>query len=125
MFASYRAHPRFVRQSVLPAATLGISFLSVPVVLMAQSVPPALESPAARPPQVGPHGEKLLGMPKFHAPEPYDIDEHTGYKEIFDGDVRSTGRTRPVCRANAGWAQPSQTLRRGMHAWLTATRSGC
>ena len=52
---------------------------------MAQSVPPALESPAARPPQVGPHGEKLLGMPKFHDPAPYDIDEHTGYKQIFDG----------------------------------------
>ncbi len=24
-------------------------------------------------------------MPKFHDPAPYDIDEHTGYKEIFDG----------------------------------------
>ncbi len=53
--------------------------------IMAQSVPPALESPAARPPLVGSHGEKLLGMPKFHDPAPYDIDEHPGYKEIFDG----------------------------------------
>ena len=85
MLASYRPYPRFVRRSVLPAARLGIFLLSVPVVLLAQSVPPALESTAARPPQVGPHGEKLLGMPKFHAPAPYDIDEHTGYKEIFDG----------------------------------------
>jgi hypothetical protein len=24
-------------------------------------------------------------MPKFHPPAPYDIDEHTGYTEIFDG----------------------------------------
>ena len=24
-------------------------------------------------------------MPKFHDPAPYDIDEHTGYKQIFDG----------------------------------------
>src|ERR1051326_9193337 len=44
-----------------------------------------LESPAAEPPQTGPHGEKLVGMPKFHDPAPYDIDEHTGYKQIFDG----------------------------------------
>ena len=25
------------------------------------------------------------GMPKFHDPAPYDIDEHAGYKQIFDG----------------------------------------
>jgi hypothetical protein len=25
-----------------------------------------------------PHGEKFVGMPKFHDPMPYDIDEHTG-----------------------------------------------
>ena len=24
-------------------------------------------------------------MPKFHDPAPYDFDEHTGFKEIFDG----------------------------------------
>jgi hypothetical protein len=24
-------------------------------------------------------------MPKFHDPAPYDIDEHTGFKQIFDG----------------------------------------
>ncbi len=53
MFASYRAY------SLLPAATLGIFFLLVPVLLIAQSLPPALESPAARPPQVGPHDLKL------------------------------------------------------------------
>lgn len=35
---------------------------------------------------MGPNGEKLLGMPKFHDPAPYDIDEHTGYKQIFDGN---------------------------------------
>jgi hypothetical protein len=27
----------------------------------------------------------LPGMPKFHDPAPYDIDEHTGFKQIFDG----------------------------------------
>ena len=85
MFASHRAYSHVFRQSVLPAAALSLFFLSTPVVVMAQSVPPGLESPAARPPQVGPHGETLVGMPKFHAPAPYDIDEHTGYKEIFDG----------------------------------------
>src|SRR5579859_5630075 len=85
MFASYCTYLRFVRQSVFPAAKLGIFFLSIQIVLVGQSVPPALEAPAARPPQVGSHGEKLLGMPKFHAPAPYDIDEHTGYKDIFDG----------------------------------------
>jgi len=31
MFGSHRAYPRFVRQSVLPAATLGIFSLAVPV----------------------------------------------------------------------------------------------
>ena len=35
-------------------------------------------------------------------------------------DVRSTGLTRPECHANAGWAQLSQTLCRGLHLWLTA-----
>jgi hypothetical protein len=53
--------------------------------LLAQTVPPALESPPTRPPVTGPNGEKLIGMPKFHDPAPYDIDEHTGYKQIFDG----------------------------------------
>jgi hypothetical protein len=52
---------------------------------MAQSVPSALESPAAGPPQIGPHGEKLPGMPKFHDPAPYSFEDHTGYKQIFDG----------------------------------------
>jgi hypothetical protein len=28
-------------------------------------------------------------MPKFHDPEHYDNDEHTGYKQIF---IASTGR---------------------------------
>ena len=35
-------------------------------------------------------------MPKFHAPAPYDMDEHTGYMQIFDG------------KSLAGWdADPS------------------
>jgi hypothetical protein len=85
MSLSYRPHARFVCSSLLPAAALGVFFLGLPAMLAAQSVPPALESPAARPPQTGSQGEKLLGMPTFHDPAPYDIDEHTGYKQIFDG----------------------------------------
>ena len=85
MSRSYRPHARFVCFSLLPAAALGVFFLGLPAMLAAQTVPPALESPAARPPQTGSQGEKLLGMPKFHDPAPYDIDEHTGYKQIFDG----------------------------------------
>ena len=85
MSLSYRPHARFVCSSLLPAAALGAFFLGLPAMLAAQTVPPALESPAARPPQTGSNGEKLLGMPAFHDPAPYDIDEHTGYKQIFDG----------------------------------------
>ena len=60
--------------------------LTVPATLFAQYVvPPALKAPPARPPQTGSQGEKLIGMPKFHEPAPYDINEHTGYKQIFDG----------------------------------------
>jgi hypothetical protein len=87
MSAPYRPH--FLHPSALPAALLAampaIFLLALPAALIAQSAPPALESPPARPPQTGPHGEKLVGMPKFHDPAPYDIDEHTGFKRIFDG----------------------------------------
>src|ERR1039457_1290218 len=83
---SHRHSKHLLPQSMLPAAAaLGVIFLTIPAALIAQSVPPALESPAAQPPQTGPHGEKIVGMPKFHDPAPYDIDEHTGYKQIFDG----------------------------------------
>ncbi len=85
MSASYRPYARFVRPSLLLATALNIAFVAFPSTLIAQSVPPALESPPSGPPQTGPHGEKLLGMPKFHPPAPYDIDEHTGYTQIFDG----------------------------------------
>ncbi len=85
MPASYRLHPRLVRPSLLLSTTLLISLLPLPSALAAQSVPLALQAPAAHPPQTGSHGEKLMGMPKFHDPAPYDIDEHTGYKQIFDG----------------------------------------
>jgi hypothetical protein len=85
MSASYCLYTRFLYRSLSPAAALLACFLAVPAVLTAQSVPPALVSPAAQSPQMGPHGEKLPGMPKFHDPAPYDIDEHTGFKQIFDG----------------------------------------
>ena len=55
-----------------------------PTTIKAQSVPPALESPPVRL-ERGPNGETLTGMPRFHDPAPYDIDEHTGYEQIFDG----------------------------------------
>lgn len=64
-------------------SVLSLYLLALP--LAAQTVPPALESPAAGPPQAGPNGEKLSGMPKFHQPAPYDIEEHTGFRQIFDG----------------------------------------
>jgi hypothetical protein len=82
MPASYRPSARAVHHSLLWAASL---LIVLPAALIAQSVPPALESPAAGPPQTGPNGEKLAGMPKFHDPAPYDIDDHSGFKQIFDG----------------------------------------
>ena len=85
MSASYRPGKRYVRPSLLLVAALNVAFLALPAALTAQSVPPALESPPQHPPQTGPNGEKLLGMPRFHDPAPYDINEHTGYKQIFDG----------------------------------------
>ena len=51
----------------------------------AQQVPPALESPPARPPVTGSDGRQYIGMPKFHEPDAYDIDEHSGFTQIFDG----------------------------------------
>ena len=62
-----------------------VTWLAAPMLLLAQTVSPALESPPTGPPRVGPHGEALIGMPKFHEPDPYDIDEHTGFRQIFDG----------------------------------------
>src|ERR1700736_5794598 len=85
MSATYLPYTRFVRPSFLRVAALGVSLLGLPAALSAQIVPPALESPAARPPQTGSNGEKLIGMPKFHDPAPYGINEQTGYKQIFDG----------------------------------------
>ena len=82
MFTSPRSWLPLLSRCFLPAATLGFLLASA---LAGQSVPPALESPPARPPQFGTHGEKLPGMPKFHDPAPYDIDEHTGFTQIFDG----------------------------------------
>ncbi len=60
-------------------------FLAVAAAANSQSVPPALEAPPAQAAQTGPHGEKLAGMPKFHDPDPYDLDAHPGYRQIFDG----------------------------------------
>src|ERR1700722_19267529 len=89
MTTSDRCRTRFARLSSLHAVALRVSLFTLPaalpIALSAQTVPPALEAPAAGPPQTGPHGEKLMGMPQFHDPAPYDIDEHTGYTQIFDG----------------------------------------
>ncbi|HXE13478.1 MAG TPA: DUF1080 domain-containing protein [Bryobacteraceae bacterium] len=73
------------RYVYLPATALGVFFLLPLPALRSQSVPPALESPPAGAPRMGPNGQKLVGMPKFHDPAPYDINEHTGFKQIFDG----------------------------------------
>jgi len=79
------AHRRLIHLAFLKAILIGGASPVFPPMLVAQIVPPALESPPAGPPQTGSNGEKLAGMPKFHDPAPYDIDEHTGYKQIFDG----------------------------------------
>src|ERR1039458_156725 len=51
MLISHRHSVHFVCQSMLSTAALGIIFLTLPALLPAQSVPPALESPAAQPPK--------------------------------------------------------------------------
>ncbi|MGA2539122.1 MAG: family 16 glycoside hydrolase, partial [Terracidiphilus sp.] len=93
MAASQCSPACLVRHAGSPAAARTILFMAfltvlpiaLPVTLIGQIVPPALESPAAGPPQTGSEGQKLIGMPKFHEPAPYDIDEHTGFTQIFDG----------------------------------------
>jgi hypothetical protein len=85
MSKSTPIHARLVLPFLISAATLSAFFLAFPIKLSAQSVPPALVSPPAGPPGTGSNGERLVGMPKFHDPAPYDINEHTGYKQIFDG----------------------------------------
>jgi hypothetical protein len=89
---SFQPQTRFVRSLLLPATSLSVYvlILASPSAMLPQSVPPALESPPVRPPQFGPNGEKFVGMPKFHDPAPYDINDHPGYKQIFDG-VSFTG----------------------------------
>jgi hypothetical protein len=81
MFASRPNSSHFACACLIAAAAFGTHSTK----LTAQEVPPALTSPAARPPVTGQHGEQLIGMPRFHDPAPYDIDEHTGYVQLFDG----------------------------------------
>jgi hypothetical protein len=76
---------RFLRQLFAVSAALGVFMLLCAGALAAQVVPPALVSPPAGPPQTGPNGDKLIGMPRFHEPAAYNFDEHTGFKPIFDG----------------------------------------
>ena len=64
---------------------LGVLFLACPSAILLSPCRRRLSLPQG-PPQTGPNGEKFVGMPKFHDPAPYDIDEHTGYKQIFDGN---------------------------------------
>jgi hypothetical protein len=85
MPASFRFHIRFLRSLLPPLTALNVSILVFSPAVLPQSVPPALESPPARPPQVGPDGQKFIGMPMFHDPAPYDIDDHPGFVQIFDG----------------------------------------
>jgi len=82
---SRRVDSVFVHSILIAAITGSAATLLCPRALTAQTVPPALESPPAGPPETGPHGEKLAGMPKFHEPAPYDFDEHKGFTQIFDG----------------------------------------
>ena len=86
MSKSSRTYARLVLAFLMSSAAQSVFFLALPAEFSAQSVPQALVSPPAGQPETGPHGEKLVGMPKFHDPAPYDINEHTGYKQIFDGN---------------------------------------
>jgi len=63
-----------VRRSMVPSALLGLVLLGIANAGVAQSVPPALESSPAGPPQTGSQGQKLIGMPKFHEPAPYNFE---------------------------------------------------
>ena len=85
MVTAGRPHARLIAQQVLRRASLSLCLLALPASVSAQSVPLALQSPPAGSPTIGPNGEQLPGMPKFHDPAPYDMDEHTGFQQIFDG----------------------------------------
>jgi hypothetical protein len=103
MSAMYRLSIHIVCRLLSPAIAIGTCLLVLTGSLTPQSVPLALESPAAHPSQIGPHGEKLLGMPKFHDPAPYDIDEHTGFKQIFDGkSLRGWDADHSIWRVEVG-----------------------
>ncbi len=67
------------------AHVVAVASLVMSLPTVAQRVSPALESPPARPPVTGADGRQYIGMPKFHEPAPYDIDEHTGFHPLFDG----------------------------------------
>jgi len=86
MSRTSRTRAHFVLTFLIFATMQSLAFLVPPAALSAQSVPPALVSPPAGPPETGSNGEKLVGMPKFHDPAPYNIDEHTGFKQIFNGN---------------------------------------
>lgn len=85
MSTPHRRPARILRTLFFSSVILAASILALPAALPAQSVPPALISPPAGPPQTGPHGEQLIGMPRFHDPAPFDFDDHTGFTQIFNG----------------------------------------
>lgn len=87
-----------------PGTALGIIIVACPSVMLPQSVPPALVSPPAGPPRIGPNGEKFIGMPKFHVLAPYDINE--GYSQIFDGKT-FTGRDADLAETTTSRQQPA------------------
>ena len=82
---SYCRATAVVRWSTMTRVALGVVLSGVAAGVGAQTVPPALESPPAGPPATGSQGQKLIGMPKFHEPAPYNFDDHGGFKQIFDG----------------------------------------
>ncbi len=49
-------------------------------------------------------------MPKFHDPAPYDIDEHTGYQQIFDGKSFSGWDADPSIWRIEGGIMVGETL---------------
>jgi hypothetical protein len=98
------------RLCLLAIVPLGF-VIALPTFLSAQSVPRSLESLPAQPPQTGPRGEKLPGMPKFHDPTPYEFDEHTGYKQILVLPVGMQTPLSGMSRTESWWERRSRASR--------------
>ena len=60
-------------------------------------------------------------MPKFHDPAPYDIDEHTGYKQIFDGKSFTGWDADPTIWRIENGVMVGETLEASQRATITSS----